>query len=81
MTAQEGQRAAFYQLCGLAAVLVASTLVTPLAFKTWGDNAYIALTVPTALVVLAATRVAERAPTVHSLWLIFAAQPGSAVVD
>lgn len=60
----------FYQLCGLAVALVTLTLMTPPAFKAWGDNAYMALTIPAALVALAATCVADRAPTVRSLWLI-----------
>lgn len=72
MTAVAHEQAAFYKLCALAVALVALTLATPLAFKAWGDNGYMALTVPTALVALAATCIAERGPTVRSLWLIFA---------
>jgi alpha-1,6-mannosyltransferase len=70
VTAAPPERAAFYQLCGLAAVLVTLTLLTPLAFKGWGDNGYMALTIPAALVALAATRVAERGAAVRALWLI-----------
>jgi len=57
-------------LCGLAAVLVALTLATPPAFKAFGDNGYMALTVPAALVALAASRVAEGAPVKRTLWII-----------
>jgi alpha-1,6-mannosyltransferase len=64
------ERTAFYQLCALAVALIALTLATPRAFAIWGDNGYIALTVPAAFVALAATRVAERGPTVRSLWFI-----------
>jgi hypothetical protein len=71
-----GERTAFYQLCALAVVLVALTLATSRAFAVWGDNGYIALTVPAAVIALAATRVAERGPVVHSLWLIVAVAIG-----
>jgi hypothetical protein len=71
VTAAGREQTAFYQLCALAVALVGLTLATPLAFKAWGDNGYMALTVPTVLVTLAATYVAERGPTVRSLWLIF----------
>ncbi len=43
-----GETSAFYKLCGLGAVLAILTLLTPIAFETWGDNAYIAITVPPA---------------------------------
>src|SRR5688572_23382010 len=64
------EQTAFYQLSALAVALIALTMATPLAFKAWGDNGYMALTVPTVLVTLAATHVADRAPVVRSLWLI-----------
>jgi hypothetical protein len=64
------ERTAFYQLCALAVALIALTLATPRAFAIWGDNGYIALTVPAAFIALAATGVAERGPTVRSLWFI-----------
>lgn len=38
-----GETSAFYKLCVLGAVLAILTLLTPIGFKTWGDNAYIAL--------------------------------------
>jgi alpha-1,6-mannosyltransferase len=70
MTAAGREQTAFYQLCALALALIALTLVTPLAFKAWGDNGYMVLTIPAALVALAATYVADRAPMLRSLWLI-----------
>src|SRR5260370_1602945 len=59
------------RLAGIGAVLVALTLVTPFAFETAGDNAYIALTVSAGLLTIVATRVAERAPPDRALCLIF----------
>ncbi len=61
---------AFYRLCGIGAAIVILTLSVPLAFKTWGDNAYIALAIAAGLLTLLATRIAERAPVVRTLWLI-----------
>jgi alpha-1,6-mannosyltransferase len=58
-------------LAGIGAVLAALTLVTPFAFEAAGDNAFIALTIPAGLLAIAATRLAERAPTRRALWLIF----------
>ena len=58
-------------LIGIAAALIALTSVTPFAFETLGDNAYIALTIAAALLTLVATRVAERGPPDRVLWLIF----------
>lgn len=60
-------------LCGLAAIgaiIAGLTLATPFAFKSAGDNAYIALAIPAALLAIAATVAAERAPTTRALWLI-----------
>jgi alpha-1,6-mannosyltransferase len=59
-------------LAGIGAVLVALTLVTPFAFETAGDNAFIALTLSAGLLTIIATRVAERAPADRALWLILA---------
>ncbi len=59
------------RLAGIGAVLVALTLVTPFAFETGGDNAFIALTIPAGLLTIVATHLAERAPTHRALWLIF----------
>jgi len=70
MTAASREQTAFHQLCALAVALIALTLLTPLAFKVWGDNGYIALTVPAGFIALAATGVAGRGPMVRSFWLI-----------
>jgi alpha-1,6-mannosyltransferase len=59
------------RLIGIAAVLIALTSVTPFAFRTLGDNAYIALTMVAGLFTIVATRVAERMPPDRVLWLIF----------
>jgi alpha-1,6-mannosyltransferase len=80
MTAAAHERTRFYQLCALAVLLVALTMMTPLALKVWGDNGYMALTVPAGLVALAATYVAERGPVVRSLWLIVIVAVGLRVV-
>jgi hypothetical protein len=61
----------FYLLAGIGAVLVGLTLVTPFAFEAYGDNAFIALTIATGLLTIAATRLAARAPANRALWLIF----------
>jgi alpha-1,6-mannosyltransferase len=58
-------------LAGIGVVLVALTLVTPFAFETLGDNAFIALTIAAGLLVIAATSLAERVPSARALWLIF----------
>jgi alpha-1,6-mannosyltransferase len=59
------------RLAGIGAVLVVLTLVTPFAFEAGGDNAFMALTIPAGLLAMAATPLAERAPTQRALWLIF----------
>jgi hypothetical protein len=58
-------------LAGIGVIFAGLTLVTPFAFLAGGDNAFIALAIPASLLTLAATRVAERAPTTRALWLIF----------
>jgi alpha-1,6-mannosyltransferase len=57
-------------LAGIGIVIVGLTLVTPFAFKTLGDNAFIALTILAGLLTIAATRLAERVPPERALWLI-----------
>jgi hypothetical protein len=61
-----------YLLAGIAVIIAGLTLVTPMAFETLGDNAFMALTIPVGILTIAATSVAERAPQKHALWLIFA---------
>ena len=52
----------FYVLAGIGALLIGLTLVTPFAFETYGDNAFIALSIAAGLLTIVATRQAERAP-------------------
>jgi alpha-1,6-mannosyltransferase len=59
-----------YLLAGIGAALAGLTAVMPFAFQARGDNAFIALTIPTCLLTIAATHVAERVPTKRALWLI-----------
>ena len=59
------------RLTGIAVALIALTSVTPFAFRTLGDNAYIALTVSAALLTIVATCLVERVPPDRALWLIF----------
>ena len=58
-------------LAGIGAVLTGLTLVTPFAFETYGDNAFIALAIAAGLLTIAATNLAGRAPQASTLWLIF----------
>src|SRR5260370_1225093 len=53
-------------LAGIGAVLVGLTLMTPFAFKTLCDNAYIALTILAGLLALLPTRVGGRASVARS---------------
>jgi alpha-1,6-mannosyltransferase len=59
------------RLAGIGAVLVALSVVTPFAFETAGDNAFIALTILAGLLTIIATALAERAPPERALWLVF----------
>lgn len=69
----DGSRAiALYQLWGLGALVVAIVVATPFAFRAGGDNVHIVLAVVTGLVALAATTIAERAPSRQALLLIAA---------
>jgi hypothetical protein len=65
-----------YVLAGIGALLIGLTLVTPFAFETYGDNAFIALTIAAGLLTIVATQQAERAPIDRALWLIFAVAIG-----
>jgi alpha-1,6-mannosyltransferase len=58
-------------LAGIGVVIVGLTLVTPFAFETLGDNAFMALTIPAGLLTIGATYLAERASPERALWLIF----------
>ena len=57
-------------LAGVGAFLAGLTLVTPFAFRHYGDNAFIALTIIAGLLAIVATGLAERAPPDRALWLI-----------
>ena len=58
-------------LAGIGAVLVGLTLVTPFAFEAYGDNGFIVLNIAAGLLTIAATQLAERAPSDRALLLIF----------
>jgi alpha-1,6-mannosyltransferase len=66
-----GKLPALYRLvfCGTGIALL--TLAAPFAFEAGGDNAFIALAIPAALLAIPATAAAERAPR-RALWLIVA---------
>ncbi len=57
-------------LAGIGALVTGLTLVIPFAFETYGDNAFIALTVVAGLLTIAATHLAEGVPSDRALWLI-----------
>jgi alpha-1,6-mannosyltransferase len=57
-------------LTAIGAIIVGLTLATPFAFESFGDNAFMALTIPAGLLTIAATAQAERTPTTRALWLI-----------
>ena len=58
-------------LAGIGALLVVLTVAIPFAFKAYGDNAFLALTIAAGLTTIVATRLVERAPPDRALWLIF----------
>jgi hypothetical protein len=60
-----------YLLASTGLVLTCLTLVTPFAFETYGDNAFIALTIAAGLLTAVATGLAGRVPAGRALWLIF----------
>jgi alpha-1,6-mannosyltransferase len=57
-------------LTAIGAIIVGLTLATPFAFERFGDNAFMALTIPAGLLTIAATAQAERTSTTRALWLI-----------
>ena len=57
-------------LTAIGAVIVGLTLATPFAFERFGDNAFMALTIPAGLLTIAATAQAERTRSTRALWLI-----------
>jgi alpha-1,6-mannosyltransferase len=68
--AKASKLSALYGLAGIGAALAALTFATPFAFRAGGDIAFIALAIPAGLLTIAATSIAERAPTTRALWLI-----------
>ncbi len=62
--------APLHLLAGIGVFIVGLTLVTPFAFESFGDNAFMALTIPAGLLTIGATYLAERAPPKRALWLI-----------
>jgi alpha-1,6-mannosyltransferase len=66
------ERSGLVWLSVLAVLLSALILVTPSAFRTYGDNAYIGMALTMGVVAALATSVAQRAPSVRALWLILA---------
>ena len=65
-------RVAFYLLIAFGALVAALVLATPLAFWSYGDNAYMGFAIATGLAALGAASVADRAPSARALWLIVA---------
>lgn len=63
-------RAELRRLAVHAVVLVVLVLATPFAFRSYGDNGYIALAIATGLVAAGASVIAERTPSARALWLI-----------
>ncbi len=62
---------ALLRLAGIGVTITCMTVVTPFAFETAGDNAFIALTILAGLLTIMATRLAERAAPERALWLVF----------
>jgi hypothetical protein len=71
ISAPSGNRFDWACLLGLGALTVALTAATPFAFHAWGDNGYMALTIPMGIVAAIATRFAERTSLRRALVLIF----------
>ncbi len=61
---------ALYRLGALGFLVAALTLAIPFAFSAGGDNAYMALAIPTGFLAMAAAWIAQRAPAAKALWLI-----------
>jgi alpha-1,6-mannosyltransferase len=62
--------APLHLLSGIAVIIVGLTVVTPFAFEMLGDNAFMAATIPSGLLTIAATELAEHTPQKRALWLI-----------
>ena len=64
MTAGERSRGVYAALA-LGAAISVLTLLTPVVFKTWGDNGYIALTIPAGMSFALASNQHRRARFIH----------------
>ena len=71
LTRSANSASPLHRLAGIGAVLAGLTLVTPFAFETYGDNAFIALSIAAGLLTIVATHLAARLPPARALWLIF----------
>jgi len=71
LTRSANSASPLHRLAGIGAVLAGLTLVTPFAFETYGDNAFIALSITAGLLTIVATHLAARLPPARALWLIF----------
>ena len=67
---ESNDRTAMIGLSIIAAVMVVLTLATVPATRAGGDYAYVLLALIAGLLALLATRIAERAPTAHAMWVI-----------
>lgn len=61
-----------YGLAVIAFFLIALTVAVPFAFQSYGDNAFIGLTIAAGVLTIVATALAERVTSNRALWLIFA---------
>lgn len=66
-----GKLSPFHQLALYGTGIALLTLAAPFAFKAGGDNAFIALAIPAALLAIPTTAAVERAPS-RALWFIVA---------
>jgi hypothetical protein len=66
----EAEAVGVHSLAAVGAVVAALVIVTPFAFRVGGDNIYMALMVAASLLVIFATRLAERISVTRALWLI-----------
>jgi hypothetical protein len=71
VNANPGANLDWYGLIVVGALTTLLMLLTPFAFEAWGDNGYMAVTIPTGMLVVMATRFAERTTNRNALVLIF----------
>jgi alpha-1,6-mannosyltransferase len=68
--ARLADNAPLHLLSGIGVIIVCLTVVTPFAFETLGDNAFMAATIPSGLLTIVAAGLAEHTPQKRALWLI-----------